>query len=198
MTRLWVLTFFGTPRWAEGTHPHESPWTMTLPLAVLAAFSLTFGWFNTPARLAFEHFLEPSFALVAHPETATLQSFLVLGTVALVVAIAGIVWSWNRYHRDELPVEEGGFWKDGLNAFYVDDLYGRVFVAPGEKISEWFADTVDPKIIDGATGGIAHGVESFGTELKVAQSGRVRGYAAGVAIGGILLIIGFLVLGGGI
>ena len=198
MTRLWVLTFFGKPRWAEGTHPHESPWTMTVPLGILAVFSLTFGWFNTPARLAFEHFLAPSFALIAHPEVPSLQSFFVLGTLALVVAIAGIVWSWNRYHRADLPVEEGGFWKDGLNAFYVDDFYGRVFVAPGKRVSEWFADTIDPKIIDGAATGIAHGVESFGDELKTTQSGRVRGYAAGVAIGGILLMLGFLVLGGGI
>jgi NADH-quinone oxidoreductase subunit L len=198
MTRLWVLTFFGKPRWAEGTHPHESPWTMTVPLMVLAVFSLMFGWFNTPARLAFDHFLAPSFAFITHPEAPSLQSLFILGTLAFVVAIGGIVWSWSRYHREELPVEEGGFWTDGLNAFYVDDLYGRVFVAPGKRVSEWFADTVDPKIIDGAATGIAHGVESFGDELKVAQSGRVRGYAAGIAIGGILLIIGFLLLGGGI
>jgi NADH-quinone oxidoreductase subunit L len=198
MTRLWVLTFWGKPRWAEGTHPHESPWTMTLPLIVLAVFSFAFGWFNTPGRLAFEHFLEPSFALVSHPETATLQSFFILGSIALVIAVVGIVWSWNRYHRADLPVEEGGFWKDGLNAFYVDEFYGKVFVAPGKKISEWFSDTVDPKIIDGAATSVGRGVESFGDELKVVQSGHVRGYAAGVAIGGILLIIGFLVVGGGI
>jgi len=197
MTRLWVLTFFGKPRWAEGTHPHESPWTMTVPLAVLAVFSLSFGWFNTPARLAFEHFLEPSFALISHPEAASFSSFLILGSLALVIAIAGIVWSWLRYHREELPVEEGGFWQNGLNAFYVDDFYGKVFVAPGKKISEWFSGTVDPKVLDGAAHGIAEGVKSSGTALRVAQTGQVRGYAAGVAIGGILLIIGFLVLGGG-
>ena len=198
MTRLWVLTFLGKPRWAEGTQPHESPWTMTLPLVVLAIFSLTFGWFNTPARLAFEHFLAPSFALIAHLEPPSVQSFLVLGTLALIVAIAGIAWAWTRYHREELPVEEGGFWKDGLNAFYVDDFYGKVIVAPGKKVSEWFAHTVDPKVIDGAATGIAHGVESFGEELKVTQSGRVRSYAAGVAISAMVLMIAFLVLGGGI
>ena len=198
MTRLWVLTFWGKPRWAEGTHPHESPWTMTVPLIVLGLFSLMFGWFNTPARLAFEHFLEPSFALIVHPEAPSFQSFAVLATIALVVAIAGIVWGWRRYHRTELPVEEGGFWENGLNAFYVDEFYGKVFVAPGMKISEWFADTVDPKIIDGAATGIATGVESFGDELKKTQSGRTRAYAAGIAIGGILLMFAFLVLGGGL
>ena len=198
MTRLWVLTFWGKPRWAEGTQPHESPWTMTVPLIVLGVFSLMFGWFNTPARLAFEHFLEPSFALIAHHEAPSLKSFYILATIALIIAIAGIVWGWRRYHRTDLPVEEGGFWKNGLNAFYVDEFYGKVFVAPGMTISEWFADTVDPKIIDGAATGIATGVESFGDELKKTQSGRTRAYAAGIAIGGILLMLAFLVLGGGL
>jgi NADH-quinone oxidoreductase subunit L len=198
MTRLWVLTFWGKPRWAEGTHPHESPWSMTIPLIVLGFFSLTFGWFNTPARLAFEHFLEPSFALIMHQEAPSLASFLALANLALVIAIAGIVWGWHRYHRADLPVEEGGFWKNGLNAFYVDEFYGKFFVAPGLKISEWFADTVDPKVIDGAATGIATGVESFGDELKKTQSGRTRAYAAGVAIAGILLILAFLVIGGGL
>jgi NADH-quinone oxidoreductase subunit L len=198
MTRLWVLTFLGEPRWADGARPHESPWTMTVPLVVLAVFSLAVGWFNTPARLAFEHFLEPSFALIAHPETATLESFIVLATLALVIAVLGVVWGWVRYHREELPVEEGGFWQKGLDAFYVDDFYGRVFVAPGKKISEWFAGTVDPKVLDGAAHGIAHGVQSAGTGAKATQTGQVRGYAAGMAVAGILLIIGFLVLGGGI
>jgi NADH-quinone oxidoreductase subunit L len=171
---------------------------MTVPLIVLAVFSMMFGWFNTPARLAFEHFLAPSFALVAHQEPPSLQTFLILATLALVIAIAGIVWAWSRYHRPELPVEEGGFWKDGLNAFYVDDFYGKAIVEPGKRVSEWFADFVDPKVIDGAATGIAHGVESFGDELKATQSGRARGYAAGVAIGGILLMLGFLLIGGGI
>ena len=198
MTRLWVVTFFGEPRWSGGTKPHESPWTMTVPLVVLAMFSLTVGWFNTPARLAFEHFLAPSFALIAHPEVPSLRSFYILATLALVIAIAGIVWGWARYHRDDLPVEEGGFWQKGLDAFYVDDFYGRVLVAPGKKISEWFSDTVDPKVLDGAAHGIARGVQSSGTGLGATQTGKVRGYAAVVAVGGILLIIGFLVLGGGI
>jgi len=198
MTRLWVMTFLGKPRWAEGTHPHEAPWTMTVPLVALALFATMFGWLNTPARLTFEHFLEPSFELVTQPEAPSFGLFAILATLALVIAIAGMVISWLRYNRDELPVEEGGFWQQGLDAFHVDDLYGRVFVAPGKKISEWFSGTVDPKILDGAAHGIARGVQSSGIGLKPAQSGSVRGYAAVLAIGGILLMVGFLVLGGGV
>ncbi|MGI9585943.1 MAG: NADH-quinone oxidoreductase subunit L, partial [Acidimicrobiia bacterium] len=35
MTRLFVLTFLGKSRWDDGVKPHESPWSMTVPLLVL-------------------------------------------------------------------------------------------------------------------------------------------------------------------
>ena len=197
MTRLYVLTFLGKPRWAEGTKPHESPWTMTLPLAVLAVAAVVFGAFNTPARLAFEHFLAPSFALISHTEPLDLPLAAALAGFALLVAIGGIAWSWFRYNRDELPVEEGGFWQRGLNGFGVDDMYGRILVAPGKKVSEWFADTVDPKGIDGVSHGIARGVRSAGDGLKTFQSGQVRSYAGGIAIGAVVLILAVLAFGGG-
>jgi len=42
------LTFFGEPRSEAAKHAHETPWTMTLPLIVLAFFSITIGWIGIP------------------------------------------------------------------------------------------------------------------------------------------------------
>ena len=43
--RLWLLAFAGSPRDAHTyEHAHESPWIMTIPLIVLAIFSLGVGW----------------------------------------------------------------------------------------------------------------------------------------------------------
>ena len=46
MTRAYLLTFEGEPRWPDAldTHPHESPWTMTVPLWVLAGLSVVGGF----------------------------------------------------------------------------------------------------------------------------------------------------------
>ncbi|MEY3347858.1 MAG: hypothetical protein RL159_544, partial [Actinomycetota bacterium] len=44
MTRVMLLTFFGNKRWAEGTHPHESPVLMWAPMAVLAVGSVASGY----------------------------------------------------------------------------------------------------------------------------------------------------------
>ena len=57
MTRLFVMTFLGEPRWGDGVHPHESPLTMTVPLMILGFFTVFAGLINTPVRLTFEHFL---------------------------------------------------------------------------------------------------------------------------------------------
>jgi NADH-quinone oxidoreductase subunit L len=46
-----TLTFFGEPRTEPARHAQETPWTMTLPLVVLAFFAITFGWVGIP-----EHF----------------------------------------------------------------------------------------------------------------------------------------------
>jgi NADH-quinone oxidoreductase subunit L len=45
MFRMWFLTFTGKPRDEHVyEHAHESPWTMTLPLVVLAVCSIAVAW----------------------------------------------------------------------------------------------------------------------------------------------------------
>jgi NADH-quinone oxidoreductase subunit L len=45
MFRLWLLTFAGKPRDEHVyEHAHESPWVMTVPLVVLAFFSVVVAW----------------------------------------------------------------------------------------------------------------------------------------------------------
>ncbi len=68
MMRLVVLTFHGENRASSEVrhHIHESPWTMTMPLVVLAVLSVVGGWIGWPAMLGggnwFERWLEPVFA----------------------------------------------------------------------------------------------------------------------------------------
>jgi NADH-quinone oxidoreductase subunit L len=196
MTRLLVLTFFGSPRWDDGAHPHESPSTMTIPLIVLAFFTTTAGVFNTPFRLAFEHFLEASFAHIAHATESDLVLIVFLATLTLVFVGVGIVIAWRRYSVDELPVEEGGWWSRAMAGFGVDDFYGRVVVAPGKRMAD-VASAADATVLDGAAHGVASTVRSAGTGLRPAQSGKVRAYAAMIAVAGVLLVVTMVAFGGG-
>jgi len=44
MTRVMLMTFFGTKRWDSEAHPHESPWLMTIPMILLSVGSITTGY----------------------------------------------------------------------------------------------------------------------------------------------------------
>ncbi|MFV1963775.1 MAG: hypothetical protein ACC658_18405, partial [Acidimicrobiia bacterium] len=108
-----------------------------------------------------------------------------------------IAWAWRNYNRDELPAEDGAFWQRTLAAFGVDEFYGRTIVAPGKKASDWASESMDLKVIDGAAHGIGQGVRGFGSVLARMQRGQVREYAGGLAVAGVVLIVIFLVVGGG-
>ncbi len=122
MARLWFYTFTGEYRGhAEGRHhPHESPWQMTFPLAVLAIPSVLSGYWGTPWADKFKEFLIGGLAhaesfresLLAghgaghgegHGEAA---SSLILGlpggewlvmVVSTLAAVAGLGLAWAFY-----------------------------------------------------------------------------------------------------
>lgn len=171
---------------------------MTLPLIVLGVATLGIGAWNTPFRFSFEHFLEPSFEGVPHPEPIDWTLFVVLASFILVIAVIGLAWAWWRYTRDPLPAEDGSFWRNALAAFHVDDFYGKYIVAPGNAIATWFAEFVDPRVIDGAAHGIGAGVRESGKGGSTLQTGQVRWYASGMAFAGVVLVVLFLLFGGGV
>jgi NADH-quinone oxidoreductase subunit L len=196
MTRLIILTFFGEKRWDEDVHPHESPSTMTVPLIILAALSAFAGLFNTPVRLGLEHFLEPTFGAVEQvhpPEGITLW---VLALASLVVVIIGIVIAYFRYGRGELPTERDGYWAAALDGYGVDAFYGAVIVAPGKAIATWLAKVFDPRVIDGAVNGLGYATRSFGSTMRVLQTGWVRSYAAAIVAGALGVVLWLLWQGG--
>jgi NADH-quinone oxidoreductase subunit L len=58
MFRLWFMTFAGEPRDEHvHEHAHESPWVMTVPLILLAFFSVIVAWGSNPFNVQ-DSFLE--------------------------------------------------------------------------------------------------------------------------------------------
>ena len=196
MTRLIILTFFGEKRWDEGVHPHESPPTMTAPLIILAVLSAGAGLLNTPVRLGLEHFLEPAFGSVEQIHPPDGVTLWLLALASLIVVIIGIGIAYVRYGRGELPAEEGGYWAAALDGYGVDAFYGAVIVAPGKAIATWLAKFFDPKVIDGAVNGLGYATRSFGSTMRVLQTGWVRSYAAAIVAGALGVVLWMLWQGG--
>ena len=196
MTRMIYLTFFGERRWPEGAHPHEAPWPMGLPLAVLAVLAMGGGLLNTPWRLGLEHFLEPAFHGV--PIAAAGHGFtqMVLAIVSSEVALAGILLAVAAYRRGPRPAEEQPEWDLVRRGYGVDEAYARVFAAGGGAAARLAAGPVDQKGIDGLVNGVGVLVRTIGEHLRPLQSGFVRNYGVSILVGAVALLAWFLSRGG--
>jgi len=200
MTRQWVMVFLGEPRWDQGKHPHESPGVMTVPLIVLAVLSVVGGLINTPFRLTLEHFLEPAFEMVSmqHPPEGWAM-FALLAGLSVLAGLAGVAAAVLTYRQPEQGWRgfESGFeplWGTWEEAYHVDDLYGRLIVAPGRRAAEAAAFEIDLPVIDGAVNGVARVVRGLGDWARPFQTGFVRNYGALLLAGTVTVVI-WLVVG---
>ena len=189
MSRQVILVFFGKQRWDEEAHPHESSWTMTAPLCVLAGAAAVGGVINLPLVkdwLVLEHFLEPIFNHPHHFSSGTLTK-IALAVISVAAGIVGIffavmTWLTKRIPNDRL---EPDFLE---NAMYIDATYARVVGGVGTSGFQGTAN-VDERFVDGAVNGIGKLILKTGQLIRPAQSGYIRNYAVGVAVGALAIIV---------
>jgi len=155
-----TLTFLGEPRTPAAEHAHETPWTMTLPLSILAVFAIGAGWVGIPQDFLGLS-LPPNWlhefvggTLLEHPE-AVHFNFIPLLT-SLVVSLGGLFLGWTVYKNyragqaDPLQQAAPGLHRVLQNKYYVDELYNVVFVKPAYWVAEKFTYLfLDRQVIDG-------------------------------------------------
>jgi NADH-quinone oxidoreductase subunit L len=198
--RLIFLTFFGKPRMDAKTkkHVHESPWSMVVPLVVLAVGSLLAGFLGLPGKLGvIQKFLEPVFAPANHAlgleEHGPGAIDYALMAVSLVVAMLGVALAWVMYvRRTDLPAVIGAklspVYKAVYNKFYVDEFYGATFVRAAVDGSRWVWHQFDERIIDGAVNGTAAVWQWAGKTARPLQTGRVQNYLLGMFVGLFVIV----------
>jgi NADH-quinone oxidoreductase subunit L len=201
MTRQYVLVFLGAPRWEAGTHPHESPKVMTVPLLILAMLSVVGGLLNTPFRTSLEHFLEPSFEGITatHPPEGV-GLFLLLAGLSVMAGVAGITAGYLAYSRPEplwlrFQAGFGRLWQAWEKAYRIDDLYGALLVKPGRRLAERGAFSMDLGLVDGLVNGVGGMVRGGGRLGRRLQTGFVRSYGAIFAAGFLVVVIWMLARG---
>jgi NADH-quinone oxidoreductase subunit L len=209
MFRLIYMTFYGKERMSGEVkhHLHESPYSMTVPLIVLAVLSVAGGWVGIPHVFGvtnhFEHWLEPiiagphheaaSHALAAAGSSAATE-FLLMGlTVVLVLfAIFGAYMLYRK--RPELSTSLAqrfsGLQTLLVNKYYVDEIYGAVVVRPLVSGSVFLWKIVDVLIIDGLINGFATIYADISQLVRRAQTGRIRSYAT-VFVLGVVALVGY-------
>ncbi len=199
--RMIFLTFFGKPRMDEETekHVHESPWSMLVPLIVLAVASVLGGFLGLPGKLgAIQRFLEPVFApaneilgIDEHSLTAIDYTLMV---ISLIVAMMGIALAWFVYVRRAatLPALLGArlrpVYNVVYNKFYIDEFYDATFVRLAVDGSRWVWVHFDEHIIDGAANGVAWLWDRAAIGLRPIQTGKVQNYLLGMFIGVFVIV----------
>jgi len=234
MTRQMFMVFAGKWRGGEADHghghhdahdehghghhgePHEVPWNMWLPIAVLSVFAIGLGFFSHK----FGSYLgvEESEALTGKP--------IVMGS-SIVVGLLGIVLGWAVYGRktmehasepDPLEAMPAGLFTFLNRKWYIDELYEATvfrftatcatffrffdkFVVDGTLhaitwiawgISQIFLWGGDEFFINGGFDSGCESVREGGKVLAKLQSGRVQNYFRVLSLGtAILLLIYF-------
>ena len=192
MSRQVFLVFFGEKKWDEGVEPHESSWTMTTPLVVLAVAAIAGGAINLPLVgdwLLLEEFLEPVFAHPHHFTSGT-GTKIALAVVSVVAGLIGIMIAIGAWLKHRIPTDRLEP-KILTEAMYVDSAYSTVVGGPGRVGFQAAAD-FDKQVVDGGVDGLARLTRWIGEFIRPAQSGYLRNYAIGVAIGAIGLVAWFI------
>ncbi len=199
MTRLLVLAFFGKQRWSEGTHPHESPSTMVLPMAVLALLAVIGFVLNLPGELPraamLDHFLAPLIGEVHHEEpVGVLIVMWALAAVGVLGAFA--IYGSDLERREVVRRRLGPVNTLVRQKFFVDEIYATIVVAPVQLLASFLAGVFDRYVIDGAVNGAGTLISRAAGRLRGLQTGFVRNYAVAV-FGGAAVIILYAVLRAG-
>jgi len=202
MFRLIFLTFHGEERLDPEVKKqiHESPKSMTIPLVILAFFSVVAGYIGLPVVFGkklnfFGKFLEP--VIKKAPEVHLgMQTEWMLIAIAAVVAILGILIAYVFYIRSpmiprKLATRFPSIHKLMFNKYYVDEIYNAVFVNPMIKGSEIIYDSFDLKVIDGAVNGAAKVTGFAGKILSYFQSGLIKEYAL-IFLLGVIVFLAYL------
>jgi len=181
------------PQHAHVLHgePHESPWTMTMPLVVLAVLAAVGGAIQLPFTKDL-HFLEEWLHPVlgdneAHIDVAT-GTKVGLAVVAALIAVGGIALVYAIYlRRVRRPVEPEIL----AQGWRYDQAITSFMGGPGRAGFEGVA-TFDRTVVDGAVNGVGALVRRSGGGLRTLQTGFVRNYALGIAVGAVLLLAYFI------
>jgi len=213
--RLMFLTFWGKPRWIEsehiqhsvhktpeeagadttgGYHPHESPWTMLVPLGVLSLGALFAGQVFSGSFLDSASFWNGAIAYNEHLMHAMHEVPKWVKYSALVAMLVGLFFAWLAYiRRTDLPRQVaqqlGPIYDFVYNKWYFDELYNLLFVKPAFWLGRVLWKKGDEGTIDRfGPNGVAWVVERGSVLAKSVQSGYLTSYALIMLLGLVAVI----------
>ena len=181
MFRIYFLIFHWKKHEIHTEHaPADQPWTMTLPLIILAAISIVAGFVPAANLVTWDG-----------KPLHTQLNWTVAGSSVLIACI-GIGLAYKMYFKEnELPEKMAnscrGLWTAAYKRFYMDELYQFIthkiiFQGICKPIAKF-----DRAIIDGFFNMLAEVTNQSSFGIRKLQSGSIQSYVYFYLIGALLL-----------
>ncbi|MEC9011992.1 MAG: NADH-quinone oxidoreductase subunit L [SAR324 cluster bacterium] len=200
MFRMIYLTFHGESRVDSHAAEHldESPFSMTIPLMILAALAVTGGFFGVPHVFhvipnGMENLFQGFFAKIpsGHGTVSTEWTLM-----AFSVAFALLAWFFaSRLYHSGFDLASGlrskweSLYQLSLNKWYVDEVYNTLIIQPGRLFSTHVLWRLfDQNVIDRAVNTTADVALMVGNSIRPLQNGLTQNYALIFTLGTFLIL----------
>lgn len=204
--RLIFMTFHGQERMDKHTkeHLHESPWVVTLPLAILAVPTIVAGWLIDPIVVG-DYFRNVIYVSDDHNAIKQLSAEFT-GVIAMMshalftapfwLSLIGIFTAWYLYCVQtaipgKIKSQFGIIYNLLDRKYFIDEFYSWFFASGARNLGTIFWKYGDIKIIDGFfVNGTAKVVALSASVVRRYQTGYIYHYAFTMIVG-IFVILTF-------
>lgn len=194
LTRAYCLTFRGTSPIEKSvlSSIKEAPRLMLLPLAILALLSIGGGFlgFTFGKVPILQEFLSQLMLNPIEKEFGQGAIFTFETLIGTLGAIAGALAAALFYGRGGKHLRGNLSWLK--HAFYVDEIYTSLVVAPAKKVAKWTVHFWEPKVFDGSIRMMTSATQKSAALLQLLQSGQIRSYVAWMVVGSVVIVAYFV------
>jgi NADH-quinone oxidoreductase subunit L len=198
--RLWFLVFPGEPSAFVREHHHrhhgkEGPWTMLLPVGILAVLATVGGWIQfAPRWHPVTTWLEPAARTLAVAEPTTTQEY-VTSAIVVVAGLLGIAVAWAVYGAERVPVPAAPAVRRALeHKLYFDEAYDALFYAPAVALADGLRTELEEPVVLQTGPDLGETALETGGLVRRMQTGLLRTYVFFLATGAAVLALVFLVV----
>ncbi|CDR33443.1 NADH-quinone oxidoreductase subunit L [Criblamydia sequanensis] len=192
LTRAYCLTFLGEEKGSHQNLIKEARPVMWVPVSILAILAIVGGFLGfcfCPMPLL-EKFLIDIGITPGEKELGVNLFNHIETWFAIAATLFGVGVSYLMFTR--YVKKYNVTFQFIKKAFYINEIYEAVFVAPLKKLSKVIVKGIEPHLIEGSIEGAVLGVNGVGKFLQKYQSGQVRSYIAWMVLGTCLLVAYFI------
>jgi NADH-quinone oxidoreductase subunit L len=164
-------------------HHGEAPWSMKIPLIILAVLSVASGW------IPFGDFVSSN-GTPMHSEFHLSAAALPVGLALVAIAAAMMMYGKENPVPQRIATSTRGLYRGALNKFYIDEIYlfvtKKILFGIFGPIAAW----IDKNIVDGFMNIMGTLTENISDTVRQMQNGKVQNYAVYVFSG----LLGFVIL----